>query len=468
MPGLKAPLSEEFIIESESDSDAVHTEKSTKKPDKSAANATRVSTSQKSTQPAEFHSDSSGKRKYESPSILSSDSEASYTSVTSLQGIQPEGESGSASGSGSSRSEEEDDQSTSDDNASVELPSKAAPATSRSKLPERAIEYNPPLGFEACTITRSSARRLQRAFGKEALQGKQIWYITTPAGVPISSIREVPIRKVAEGNSIISYKSDDYGLFTEADSIDREKLLLLPSLEDNDYRPAGIRIEKTLHLQQIAKLPASAHKEGALPNGVTNTPKTHVKIVRQQPENLRMRYRPFGDLSSDEDTDGGPKFKMPSILSVAQSSRAKKPSADIKGSAPPNASVQPKNSPEKTKLTSRVSEALKLAHLPSPNVSVEGTRLESQSNHQASSSPKPKETPEEKARRRAERKKRKETKNGEHRQTVDQLEELPVSKKYEEKLLTVNGGGDAIQNPPEPSTSKPKRKKRKSEAIDDV
>ncbi|KAL8789075.1 MAG: hypothetical protein Q9213_001338 [Squamulea squamosa] len=445
MPGLKATLSEEFIIESESDSDAVHTTISAKKPDDSGANSARVSTSQRSTQPPKSHNDLSRKRKHESPSILSTDSEASYTSVSSSQAIQPGRNSGSASGSGSSGSEEEEDESASDDNVSSEVPSRQAPL----------------VALAVVLVPHS------RTFGKEALQGKQIWYITAPAGVPINSIKEVPIPKVAEGDSIISYKGDDYGLITEAHTNERRRLLLVPSLEGNDYRPAGTHIEKTFHLQQVVKLPASAHREGTLATGITNAPKTHVKTVRQQPEKLRMRYRPFGDLSSDEDTRGS-KLKMPSISSMAHFSRAKKPSADINGPSPTIAPVQTKNSPEKTKLTSHVSEALKLARNSSPNISVERTRLESQSTHQPPSSPKPNETSEEKARRRAERKRRKETKNGEHRQTTDQLGELLVGKQYEEKPLTVNDGGDAFQRSPEPSTSKPKRKKRKSEAIDDV
>ncbi|KAL8936327.1 MAG: hypothetical protein Q9216_004990 [Gyalolechia sp. 2 TL-2023] len=178
--------------------------------------------------------------------------------------------------------------------------------------------YKPPAGFQIASI-RSSAK-MRDLFSEENLRGKQIWHITAPKNVPVTSIKETPIAKVATGESILSYKGADYGLLQETGVDTKGTALLIPSPEAAGYQLAGAAVTQTLHLQEIVGLPALSDKpEGAM-NGAPRASKSHVKAVRQQPPGLRMRYRPFGDNSSSDESDRAPGFKMPPIIPPTKSS----------------------------------------------------------------------------------------------------------------------------------------------------
>ncbi|KAL8674303.1 MAG: hypothetical protein Q9168_001296 [Polycauliona sp. 1 TL-2023] len=321
--------------------------------------------------------------------------------------------------------------------------------------------YKPPTGFKAATM-QTSPRDRNRSFDKLASHGKKIWHITAPASVPISLIKDVSARKMAEGASILSYKNAEYGLIAESDTKHGENLLLLPSLDNNDYRLSGAHIEKSLHLQHLIKGPASPHKDGASAHG---TPKTHVKMVRQQPDGLRMRYQPFGDQSSSEAEDGAPKFKLPPMVPAESSPGAEKPLEDKERASLARARTKEVKSPKKAKLTTEVSGAFALSQDPMPKKPVGRIEAESKFAKRFSPGPKPVETSEEKAERRAEKKRKREMTDDGPRQTSDQREEDSQSTKYEGKQLVANG---VDQKSPEAATPLKKRKKRKSEATDNA
>lgn len=200
-----------------------------------------------------------------------------------------------------------------------EAPPKPVRIASSSASQEQRPPYDPPTGFTAATIKASS--NIKDLFAKENLEGKQIWHIKVPASVPINSIKEIPIQKVVSGESILSYKDADYGLVTEADVDGDEKVLLIPSTGKFSYETASAKIARTLNLQQIVKLPSLSDRPTNAGNPAARVPKTHVKNIRQQPEGLRMRYRPFGDESSPEGSDTAPKFKVPPVLTPISSSQ---------------------------------------------------------------------------------------------------------------------------------------------------
>lgn len=358
------------------------------------------------------------------------------------------------------------------------------PPTFSSAPQEPPPPYYPPPGFQVATVTFSS--RIQDLFSRENLEGKQIWHITSPASVPINLIKEIPIQNVASGGPILSYNDAQYGLEAEADVDHIEKVLLIPSSNDNSYKPASAKIARTLHFQQIVKLPSRLDRPANSVNGVTKSAKTHVKTIRQQPKGLTMRYRPFGDESSSEESDPTPQFRRPPTLPYA--SCAKKPTPVQNGDS---------ISPAKIK-----------AHRQSQD-SIE--EIEDPAQHH-------KETAEERAQRRAEKKRRKErrssqtkTPNEAHgvRETLitnkDHLTpngiepvEAPGKEKIRrtqdkeahgstkttkeertEKVHSSNKGHEtetrtprAVKDTPldraEPEKVKTKRKKRKSEATEEV
>ena len=134
--------------------------------------------------------------------------------------------------------------------------------------------------------------------------------------MPISSINEVASQSVEEGTSILSYNGAEYGLLREAAGENAKETLLLPDPESNNYRNVNIKIATTLHLQQLVRMPGLSHRQANLPNNIMKSSITHRKPVRQQPEGLKMRYRPFGgsESSSPESPDEVPTFRTPPVV----------------------------------------------------------------------------------------------------------------------------------------------------------
>ncbi|KAL8725352.1 MAG: hypothetical protein Q9166_007412 [cf. Caloplaca sp. 2 TL-2023] len=375
-------------------------------------------------------------------------------------------ESPSVSHSERSEDDNEDDQSGSDSSVEEDGTSQEALLATQTTSPTQALPYAPPPGFQPATISFSS-RSLRDLFAKKNLQGKQIWHITAPSSVPISSIKEVPVRQVTAGGPILSYEGSEYGLITETVADHGEKVLLLPSDEHNCYQSAAGEIERTLYLQQIVKPPIPYQQAGSFSNGATKAPRTHVKVFRQQLEGLRMRYRPFGDNSASEDSDAAPRFKLPPILSTAQLSKAKKPPFDNNKSSPPKGRAKHEGTPEKTNANGAISEALRSARDSSFKKSSKFDRPVSQADERSSTALKRKETSDEKAKWRADRKRRKELK-AYGPQDVTHIEELPGSRNHQDDDPAVASVTQTHEKLPELEKIKTKRKKRKSEATDDI
>ncbi|KAL8724070.1 MAG: hypothetical protein Q9181_007001 [Wetmoreana brouardii] len=449
------------------------------------------------------------------------------------------------------------------------LESRTGSATSEPVRPP--ASYNPPPDFKAASVTSALSSQSHDAFAVDNLQGKQIWHIIAPASVPISLIKEVPIQKVFTGSPILSHKGADYGLFAEANADRDEKVLLVPSHKDDNYRLAGADIAKTLRLQQIVKPPFLSHKPENSATGVGTAPKTHVRAIRQQPEGLTMRYRPFGDESSSEDSDPDAQFKVPPIVSSAKSPKKAKPMAEITTTSPPrqHAKVRKDSSIGKSNrdsLSSSSKDPVKVPRFKVPPIvslsqskqnakpvaeSLESLAIKERTKPRADTTtpnpkgdssslsmlelawkssfgnapnangpkpaatrspatdPKPKETTEEKAKRRGEKKRRKQSKaigtedptkavnvaqttplrkepgkgalnvdgvqgTPSARPETEQLKSEPKKKKREseavhgKEAVAINGVGNAHIKHPEPEQTKTKKRKRKSEATDDV
>ncbi|KAL8803132.1 MAG: hypothetical protein Q9182_003382 [Xanthomendoza sp. 2 TL-2023] len=479
MPGLKSltkksTLSEEYIVESDSEEETTHTKPPAKKPASVPSKlSTRPLSLSNSTSIARIPPAPLQKRKYESPIVSSTGSDASsaetgsdgHNSTPNSQVKKPEKQRKDIE---ISRDSDSDDESASDEATSEDGPSEEATDGSRSIPSNPKVPYKAPPGFESAIIAPTSVRYLHKFFSQEYLRGKQIWHITAPANVPLSSIKEVPIQKVAEGGSILSYEGGDYGLVTEDDVDYGGKVLLVPSAEDNDYRPTREHIERTLHLQQIVKLPASSYQDGVPANGATNISKSHIKAVRQQPEGLRMRYRPFGDESSSEDIEESPQFKLPPKTSAARPPQGKKLLALGREPSPTKAQAKDMEIHGTTQPTSVVSKLSKLAQESCSKKISEHEGRESDSARKPSKDSRSKETPEERAQRRAERKRRKQTKGEDFNHSIDQLEEPSTSREHDGKENNVKGVVETRQKSPEIEKPKAKRKKRKAEAPEDA
>ncbi|MCJ1459074.1 hypothetical protein MMC28_009451 [Mycoblastus sanguinarius] len=250
-------------------------------------------------------------------SLTTSKTPLSKAAASTLNGV-PSEEEGDSSSEKISADESESESGDGDgDEASTQspkkrsLPPKPAPKQTLSS-------YKPPLGFELASVSHNPSSKLPETFGSSNLLGKQIWHITVPASVPISSVKEVSMQSIQKGTAVLSYKGAEYGLVadTDAQSISSQALLL-PSSQSHDYRPSWTIISNTLHLQEIVNLPNLARIPPRVLDDKDTTTSALRERVHQQPQGLKMRYHPFG--TSDvpdsnppsKNVEKAPQFRAP-------------------------------------------------------------------------------------------------------------------------------------------------------------
>lgn len=150
--------------------------------------------------------------------------------------------------------------------------------------------FKPPENFKK--ITNGVPRNTEASNILSNLKGKQLWHITAPASVPVSSIRTLALDAVATGEPVLSHKGSQYRLREEQISADRNKSLLIPDAMGNTYHESPQSIVQTFHVEEVIELPDA------------NTPaqqiEKYVKPVRQQPKNLRARHTPIGSTRTPE------------------------------------------------------------------------------------------------------------------------------------------------------------------------
>lgn len=96
----------------------------------------------------------------------------------------------------------------------------------------------PPL-FESATI--HNAKETPGAFKKYKSEGKQIWYFTAPASVPISSITRMSLANVKNGEKVCAHNGNDYGFVQDAMNDGTDARILAPHGSDayqaGEYAP---------------------------------------------------------------------------------------------------------------------------------------------------------------------------------------------------------------------------------------
>jgi hypothetical protein len=72
---------------------------------------------------------------------------------------------------------------------------------------------------------------------KSNLEGKQVWYFTAPASLPISVIKdmEIDLAKAQSGGAILNHDGDAYGLDLEPYVTSSQVQLLIPSKGGEKY-----------------------------------------------------------------------------------------------------------------------------------------------------------------------------------------------------------------------------------------
>ena len=170
-----------------------------------------------------------------------------------------------------------------------------------------------------------------------SLNGKQIWHLTAPVGVPISSIQELALDAVATGQSVFSHKGADYRLREDQLGAEKTKMLLIPDKQGKTYTRTHLPVVQTFHVEQIVSVPNNATLSTA------ETEKAIQKLKKplpSKPKHLRMRYHPFGSADGEPETLGyssedsemeDVSFREPSAATDREAKKRKRKS-DIDGS----------------------------------------------------------------------------------------------------------------------------------------
>ena len=270
--------------------------------------------------------DSAGKTHLNKPKAPGKSSVRRTPSPRTASPSESEEDSESSTGGDESGSESE-----SSDQTSRKSPRKENPIQKPVTCTQENIIFKPPPGFEPASIFVHPSSQAMNMFSHTNLAGKEIWHITAPSSVPISSIKELSQQSILSKSSILSYEGSDYGLISDSST---DEALMLPSAEDNDYKSHNAATIQNFHLQQIVSLPYHAFSPAKSSNQSAPTPQAYKRATREQPEGLRMRYHPFGvvDISNDallsKDVPKVPQFRVPGAVDATPAEKRKRSSID--------------------------------------------------------------------------------------------------------------------------------------------
>lgn len=206
----------------------------------------------------------------------------------------------------------------------------------------------------------------------------------------------------------------------------------------------------------------------------TRTPKSHVKKIRQQPKGLQMRYRPFGDDPSSDETDSAPRFKIPPVILPTKTMPFTEPGPIENGfdTAPIDDGIKLKKTADTTKENRDAQDTPKSRTKPTSkkrkSIDPDKTLL----NKSPSMEPLLDETVDKIAHPKKRKKEKKESRSSASKNTWEAEEArriLAMSKKPDKHIATPSAKSEdvAIENKA-PEVAKSKRKKRKSEATEEL
>ncbi|KAG5928782.1 hypothetical protein E4U42_008037 [Claviceps africana] len=163
------------------------------------------------------------------------------------------------------------------------------------------------------------------------LAGKQVWYFTVPANVPISVVQnmEIPMNQSNRDDRVFSHDGEDYGISFDSMVPKSSIQILIPSADGAQYHSAPQQINQVMHVKKVAQLGRGSLQ--ALPSGpAPKDPR------RAQPKGMKLRYQPFGVNTpmgqiggGDEDSGSEADIDMadaptPAVTSASATSKAEK------------------------------------------------------------------------------------------------------------------------------------------------
>jgi len=124
------------------------------------------------------------------------------------------------------------------------------------------------------------------------LEGKQVWYFTAPASLPITVLQELEIdlADAQSGRAILQHGGDAYGIDLETQAVNSQVQLFIPTKAGNQYHGVKRPIDSAVHIRRQVKF----GPDGGESSTATDNYAIKPKAVRQQPQGLRPRFTPIG------------------------------------------------------------------------------------------------------------------------------------------------------------------------------
>lgn len=128
-------------------------------------------------------------------------------------------------------------------------------------------------------------------FEKAKMDGKQVWYITAPASLPVTVVQDltIPMDQAQKGLPVLSHNGDDYRMAFDNPAASSSFRLLIPNKNGDEYSMLERPVNQTMHFTRSETFPA----DGPASIVTTQTVAT-IKPARPQPQGLKSRYTPLG------------------------------------------------------------------------------------------------------------------------------------------------------------------------------
>jgi hypothetical protein len=103
--------------------------------------------------------------------------------------------------------------------------------------------YKPPVGFERASL--EGTPKAEHMFKRSSLEGKQIWYFTAPASLPVSAIAQMSWKDATDGKPIINHNGNEYGFMRDSAEDKTYTKIMVPDGSDDGYRTGKISTKRT-------------------------------------------------------------------------------------------------------------------------------------------------------------------------------------------------------------------------------
>lgn len=83
----------------------------------------------------------------------------------------------------------------------------------------------------------ANASEIATFFSKAQMEGKQVWYITAPASLPVTVVQDltIPIDQAQKGLPVLTHNGDDYRMAFDNPAASSSFRLLIPNKKGDEY-----------------------------------------------------------------------------------------------------------------------------------------------------------------------------------------------------------------------------------------